>query len=67
MAHGEEIEFCDGCGAILESRHFCHLCGTLTEEGKSQQENEDDSFWDADASSKYSTPLWDAGACSKQD
>ena len=40
MAYGEEIEYCEKCGTILESHYACQNCGELTEEGKNQQEQE---------------------------
>ena len=42
MAFGEDIEYCDGCGSILEGSS-CQNCDTLTpeEEYEKEQEEED--------------------------
>lgn len=34
MAYGEDIEYCEKCGTILENSYECQNCGELTEEGK---------------------------------
>lgn len=42
MAFGEDIEYCEGCGAILESATVCQVCGKLTPEGEYEQERDND-------------------------
>jgi hypothetical protein len=41
MAYGEDIEYCEGCGAILEMNNSCQVCGKLTPEGEYEQENDE--------------------------
>lgn len=40
MPYGEDIEYCEKCGAILELSNSCQICGELTPEGKSIEEIE---------------------------
>ena len=41
MAYGEDIEYCESCGSILEMKNICQVCGELTPEGKLEEESEE--------------------------
>ena len=41
MAYGEDIEYCESCGAILEMNNICQICGKLTPEGEYEAENDE--------------------------
>lgn len=42
MAYGEDIEYCEKCGSILESAYECQNCGELTDLGKYEEENSEE-------------------------
>jgi len=42
MAYGEDITYCEHCGAILENSYECQVCEELTDEGKDYYKNEEE-------------------------
>jgi hypothetical protein len=42
MAYGEDIEYCEKRGSILEGTYECQICGELTDLGKYEEENSEE-------------------------